>query len=170
MVLNLYDFATTTSADLQRGYGGMLVGLPTFWLGEADFGGPEAVDPEPSRGRPPLDTIPGITDSDEAEGCNRSSRVIEGESFVCGFLYRGRWHLPAKPMLQHSHSKEAIGYGAGERGRRMSTLPTGWQASLLGSYIRIHIYVDTHCVLFDNADISALAEAEDCGWAEALPQ
>ena len=53
MVVNLYDFATTTSADLQRGYGGMLVGDPTFWLGgEADFGEPEAVDPEPSRGNP----------------------------------------------------------------------------------------------------------------------
>jgi len=75
MVVNLYDFATTTSADLQRGYGGMLVGDPTFWLGrEADFGGPEAVDPEPSRGNPLLGALPGSTIIDaasEPEGCNR---------------------------------------------------------------------------------------------------
>ena len=45
--------------------------------------------------------------------------------------------------------------------------------ALLVSYKLIYIYVDTHCVLFDSADISALAEAEDrgCGlWAETLLQ
>jgi hypothetical protein len=37
----LYDFATTTSADLQRGYGGMLVDLLTWG---SRLRRPEAVD------------------------------------------------------------------------------------------------------------------------------
>jgi hypothetical protein len=64
MVLNLYDFATTTSADLQRGYGGMLVGLLTWG---SRLRRPEAVDLN-LPGATPIGTIPGITDSDEAEG------------------------------------------------------------------------------------------------------